>query len=119
MLLRYLDWLGHALTGNLGYSFSTHEPVTSMILESLAPTLTLIMVSASILLPFGFLIGYYIGIHPLSRLSRVVRGFAQVMTSMPEYWIAILFNLLFRCSMAPCRGSDSWRHFLLPIIRLS
>ncbi|MEJ7180540.1 ABC transporter permease, partial [Staphylococcus capitis] len=59
MLLRYLDWLGHALTGNLGYSFSTHEPVTSMILESLAPTLTLIMVSASILLPFGFLIGYY------------------------------------------------------------
>lgn len=120
MLLRYLDWLGHALTGNLGYSFSTHEPVTSMILESLAPTLTLIMVSASILLPFGFLIGYYIGIHPLSRLSRVVRGIAQVMTSMPEYWIAILliYYLGVQWHLVPFVGSDSWRHFLLPIITI-
>ena len=32
-LLRYIDWVGHALTGNLGYSFSTNEPVTTMIMD--------------------------------------------------------------------------------------
>ncbi|MDU4793065.1 MAG: ABC transporter permease, partial [Staphylococcus sp.] len=31
ILLRYLDWLGHALIGDLGYSFSTQEPVMNLI----------------------------------------------------------------------------------------
>ena len=44
-LLRYIDWVGHALTGNLGYSFSTNEPVTTMIMEAVIPTLILIVVS--------------------------------------------------------------------------
>ena len=33
VILRYLDWVAHAFTGDLGYSFSTREPVTSMIIQ--------------------------------------------------------------------------------------
>ena len=90
-LLRYIDWVGHALTGNLGYSFSTNEPVTTMIMEAVIPTLILIVVSSCIMLPFGYMVGYFIGTRPHTRYANGIRGFAQVMTSMPEYWLAILF----------------------------
>lgn len=120
IFLRYIDWLGHALTGHLGYTFSSNEPVTDVILASLSPTLILISVSACILLLFGYSIGYMIGSHAETKYARVIRGFAQVMTSMPEYWIAILliYYAGVRWRLVPFVGSDTWQHFLLPIITI-
>ena len=119
-LLRYIDWVGHALTGNLGYSFSTNEPVTTMIMEAVIPTLILIVVSSCIMLPFGYMVGYFIGTRPHTRYANGIRGFAQVMTSMPEYWLAILFiyYLGVRWQLLPFVGSDSWQHFVLPIFTI-
>ncbi|GGG93824.1 ABC transporter permease [Staphylococcus pragensis] len=120
LFLRYIDWVGHAFTGNLGYSFSTNEPVTSMIIEAILPTLTLMIVSACIMLPVGYVIGYVVGTQSQTRYSSVIRGFAQVMTSMPEYWLAILliYYLGVRWQLLPFVGSDSWQHFILPIIAI-
>lgn len=120
LFLRYIDWVGHALTGNLGYSFSTNEPVTAMIVDAIIPTLILISVSACIMLPVGYIIGYYVGTRPHSRYAHTIKGFAQVMTSMPEYWLAILFiyYLGVRWQCLPFVGSDSWQHFILPILTI-
>ena len=41
--IRYLQWLGHAFTGDLGTSFSNGEPVTDRIAKAVAPTLKLIL----------------------------------------------------------------------------
>ncbi|OFS54220.1 MULTISPECIES: ABC transporter permease [unclassified Staphylococcus] len=119
-LLRYIDWIGHALTGNLGYSFSTNEPVTTMIMEAVIPTLILIVVSSCIMLPLGYMVGYFIETRPHTRYANGIRGFAQVMTSMPEYWLAILFiyYLGVRWQLLPFVGSDSWQHFVLPIFTI-
>ena len=68
-----------------------NEPVTTMIMEAVIPTLILIVVSSCIMLPFGYMVGYFIGTRPHTRYANGIRGFAQVMTSMPEYWLAILF----------------------------
>lgn len=116
VLLRYIDWVGHALTGNLGYGFSTNEAVTAMIMEAIVPTLVLIIVSSCIMLPFGYIVGYFVGTRPHTRYANGIRGFAQVMTSMPEYWLAILFiyYLGVRWQLLPFVGSDSWQHFVLP-----
>ena len=120
VLLRYIDWVGHALTGNLGYSFSTNEAVTAMIMEAIMATLVLIIVSSCIMLPFGYIIGYFVGMRPHTRYANGIHGFAQVMTSMPEYWLAILFiyYLGVRWQLLPFVGSDSWQHFVLPIFTI-
>ncbi|MEJ7210277.1 ABC transporter permease, partial [Staphylococcus capitis] len=86
-----LDWVAHAFTGDLGYSFSTREPVTSMIIQSLTPTLTLMVIATAILLPLGFAIGYVVGVNPGHKWRIMLRSIAQILTSMPEYWLAILF----------------------------
>lgn len=42
---------------------------------------------------------------------------AQILTSMPEYWLAILFVYYFgiRLQWFPFVGSSSWLHFVLPV----
>lgn len=78
VILRYLDWVSHAFTGDLGYSFSTREPVTSMIIQSLTPTLTLMVVATAILLPLGFAIGYVVGVNPGHKWGVMLRSIAQI-----------------------------------------
>ena len=117
VILRYLDWVAHAFTGDLGYSFSTREPVTSMIIQSLTPTLTLMIVATAILLPLGFAIGYVVGVNPGHKWRIMLRSIAQILTSMPEYWLAILFVYYFgiRLQWLPFVGSSTWLHFVLPV----
>ncbi|MEJ7445663.1 ABC transporter permease, partial [Staphylococcus hominis] len=59
--VRYVQWVGNACTGNLGTSFSNGEPVTERIIKATAPTLKLILGSAMILFPLGYIIGYICG----------------------------------------------------------
>lgn len=118
IVLRYMDWLGHALMGDLGHSFNTGEQVTTMIIQAVQPTLTLMIVAACILFALGYSIGYLIGIKPNASLSKVIRGIAQVLTSMPEYWLALLliYWLGVHWHILPFVGSHSWQHFILPVI---
>ncbi|MBA8762467.1 ABC transporter permease subunit [Staphylococcus coagulans] len=117
LLFRYFDWLGHALTGNLGYSFITNESVMGLMIQAIVPTLKLIIISACILLPLGYAIGYFVGVQAHTRIASFIRGFAQVITSMPEYWLAILFVYYFgvKWHLVPFVGSQTWQHFILPI----
>ncbi|MFO3702274.1 ABC transporter permease [Staphylococcus felis] len=117
VLLRYIDWVGHALTGDLGHSFTTNEHVTQLILNAITPTFILITCAALILLPLGYAIGYYAGVRPNAYHSRIIRSISQVMTSMPEYWLAIVFiyYLGVQWHVVPFVGSHSWQNFILPI----
>ena len=88
--IRYLQWLGHAFTGDLGTSFSNGEPVTDRIAKAVAPTLKLIFISAIILFPLGYIIGY-LYIH----ITCVSSGDITTRILVSHY-----FYLLFRCEMA-------------------
>ena len=57
--IQYFKWLGAALTGDFGLSFSTTRPVSDMILERLPATLELMLTAfifaALIAIPLGIL----------------------------------------------------------------
>ena len=116
MPVRYVQWVGNACTGNLGTSFSNGEPVTERIIKATAPTLKLILGSAMILFPLGYIIGYICGNHPNHLWSKVTTRIAQIITSLPEYWLAIIFIYYFgvKWHLFPF-VSNSWAYFVLPI----
>ena len=62
-LLRYLDWLGDCLKGNLGESYSYHMPEIRMIGDKLPITLTMTILSMLLTLlisvPAGVLLSKY------------------------------------------------------------
>lgn len=117
MPIRYVQWLGHAFTGDLGTSFSNGEPVTDRITQAMAPTLKLILGSAIMLFPLGYVIGYLCGNHPRSKWSQFTMRVSQLITSLPEYWLAIIFIYYFgvKWHLFPFVGSNSWEYFVLPI----
>lgn len=117
MPVRYVQWLGHAFTGDLGTSFSNGEPVTDRITQAVAPTLKLILGSAMILFPLGYVIGYLCGNRPRSKWSQLIMRISQLITSLPEYWLAIIFIYYFgvKWHLFPFVGSNSWQYFVLPI----
>lgn len=118
IILRYFQWVGNALTGDFGTSFSNKEPVWDRIVQGSVPTIKLILGSAVILFPIGYVVGYLCGNHSQSKWSKFVLKGAQVVTSLPEYWLAIIFIYYFgvRWHLLPFVGSDDWRYFILPIV---
>ena len=93
--VRYLNWLGEVLQGNLGRSYTYDTPVQELLLNRVELTLPLALLA--ILLSTGIAIP--LGVFAASRHRKVadtgIMGFAQLGVAVPNFWFAILLILLF------------------------
>ena len=93
--VRYLNWLGEVLQGDLGRSYTYDTPVQELLLNrvelSLPLALLAILFSTGIAIPLG--------VFAASRHRKVadtgIMGFAQLGVAVPNFWFAILLILLF------------------------
>jgi peptide/nickel transport system permease protein len=94
IMVQFFDWLGRALTGDLGVSFSTGRPVTAELADRLPATL--LLASASLLV--GLVIALPAGIISAVRQGKpvdyVASTFSQVGVSIPDFWFGIMLILL-------------------------
>ena len=95
LLVQYFTYLGNALTGDLGVSFRSGQPVTDTLLERLPATLSL----AGVSLLIALLIAVPLGLVSATRSGKlsdyVATVFSQIGVSVPDFWMAILLILLF------------------------
>ena len=93
--VRYLNWLGKVLQGNLGRSYTYDTPVQELLLNRVELSLPLALLA--ILLSTGIAIP--LGVFAASRHRKVadtgIMGFAQLGVAVPNFWFAILLILLF------------------------
>ena len=93
--VRYLNWLGEVLQGNLGRSYTYDTPVQELLLNRVELSLPLALLA--ILLSTGIAIP--LGVFAASRHRKVadmgIIGFAQLGVAVPNFWFAILLILLF------------------------
>lgn len=95
VLVQYLDWLGKAATGNLGFSLHSKDPVLSLIGERLPATLQLAGASILVALVIGIPIAIAGAIHANSWLDRLLSGWSALALGVPTFWLGILLILLF------------------------
>lgn len=99
VIVQYFSYLGNALTGDLGVSFRSGQPVTQTLLERLPATLSL---AAGALL-IALLIAIPLGLVSAVRSGKVSDYFAtvfsQIGVSVPDFWMAILLILLFTTTL--------------------
>jgi peptide/nickel transport system permease protein len=99
LLVQYVDWLGRALTGDLGVSFRTGRPVSEAIGQRL-PATALLAVGALVI---GLIIALPAGIVSAVRQGKpidyVANGFAQIGVSVPDFWYGILLMLIFAVNL--------------------
>lgn len=95
---RYAAWLGDALTGDLGRSYNTRQPVLDAITERLPVTLEIVVLSmvlsVAVSIPLGMATAYRSG----GTLDRLVTGGTFGMLAVPNFIMALLLIYLFAVS---------------------
>lgn len=93
--VRYVKWMGAALTGDFGVSHSHNRPVTDVLLAFLPNTLLL----SGCALGLAFLIGIVLGaVQAVRQYSLLDQSMSVVMLffySMPSFWLAVMLILTF------------------------
>jgi peptide/nickel transport system permease protein len=98
ILVQYGSFLWKALHGNLGYSYTNSEPVTTLIGQALPVTASLVVGGAIIWLLLGLSSGVLAATRPRSLIDRTATGLALFFYSMPTFLLgeALLLVLFFR-----------------------
>jgi peptide/nickel transport system permease protein len=131
---QYLDFVGNALHGNLGYDYYHQVPVTTIMAAALPITLSLVIGAALIWLCLGIFNGVVSAVHPRSFTDRGLTAFSLVFYSMPTFLLGLLllYFLYFRLTLAGyttfpaggysglTSGFEPWfQHLVLPWFTLA
>ncbi|MDP9436633.1 MAG: ABC transporter permease [Actinomycetota bacterium] len=93
--VQYVTWAAGAVTGDLGVSFRTGQPVTGTLLERLPATLSLALAALAVALLVAVPLGVASAVRRGSRLDGAATVVSQLGVSVPDFWMAILLILLF------------------------
>ncbi|UOY00300.1 ABC transporter permease [Blastococcus sp. PRF04-17] len=92
---QFFNWAGRAVTGDLGVSFRSGEPVTALIAERLPATLTLAFAAILLALLIAVPLGTISALRPRSVVDRIATVISQIGISVPDFWLAIVLILVF------------------------
>lgn len=91
--VQFFGFLGGALTGDLGVSFRSGQPVTGILLERLPATLSLAFAGIVIAAVIAFPLGIVAALRNGKATDAVVRVVSQAGVSLPDFWMALLLIL--------------------------
>jgi peptide/nickel transport system permease protein len=91
VLEQYFTWVGKLLHGDLGFSYRTSQPVTTLLATRLPVTASLAFGAAIIWLVLGVSAGVLAAIKPRTIADRTVTFFALFFYSMPTFLLGLLF----------------------------
>lgn len=95
LIVQYFNFLGGALTGNLGESYYTHTPVTQELLSRFPATIELALVAIIIASVVGVALGVLSATHKNSVIDGLSTIIALVGVSMPIFWLGVLLIIFF------------------------
>ncbi len=136
--IQYFKWLGHILTGDMGYSTSNSEPVFQAIVERIPATLELMGTSFVLSVVVGVAAGIISAVYRYTLVDYFITTLAFFGQSMPVFWFALMMQLAFAVHGIPLpfgyqiqlpsagiSNSDTFdlgdriSHLILPVIVLS
>lgn len=97
-LARYLDWVGSALSGDLGQSVQNGQPVLTNIVQRLPVTLELTVLALLFSLLTAIPLAVYSGSKAGGRFDRIVTGAASALMSVPVFVAAVVLIYLLAVS---------------------
>jgi|YelNatPaOPRAMG01_1025707.scaffolds.fasta_scaffold79160_2 peptide/nickel transport system permease protein len=132
---QYFIWISNFLRGDLGYSYVNNQPVIEQINARLWLTIELVLLSQVLSLLIGIVLGVIAAVKKNSWVDNFLSLSSLFGYSMPSFWMAILFILIFavKLNWFPVCGSqtlglefDFWGalvdhlwHLTLPLLVLS
>lgn len=127
LLGRYLAWVGDALSGNLGASWFTSEPVANSLANRIPVTMTMVFTAMILIAICAALIGVAAAVKR-GWVDRAVQVGAIIGDSVPGFVIGVILVTVLAIQLglfpatstiSPDSGADAWVYSMsLPVIAL-
>jgi len=119
--VQYFDYVFKLMKGDLGTSYITRAPVMEQIAARFPNTLILVLISMFFCVLMSMPIGIQSAVKPNSLLSNVSSAFAMIGLAMPNFWMGLMFILLFSVKLGwlPSAGSMTLSGIILPAMTQS
>jgi len=92
---RYFTWLGNALQGDFGFSFTNFSPVSGLLADTIPNTLLLtgsaVVFALALAIPLGILSAIKRG----SLFDNIVTVLSTAFYSIPSLWLGLMFIIVF------------------------
>ncbi|MFC4055746.1 ABC transporter permease [Actinomadura syzygii] len=118
LLTQYWDWLGNVLTGNMGNSLVSGQPVSELLSERIFNSATLTVIAMILILPLSLLVGLLAAVFRDRFFDRSYLGTSLVVTATPDFVLGslviavfgtVVFKVLPPVSLIP-PGDAPWQH---------
>ncbi len=134
---QYVLFLGNAMAGDLGRSFSFNVPALQLIVERMPATLELASVAMLISIGLGIPLGLWAGLRPHSIAGKTIMAGSILGFSLPTFWVGLMLIMTFAVMLGwlPSNGRgpttdvlgvpvsvlswQGWSHLLLPALNLA
>ena len=93
--LRYLDWLGGIITGDLGVSLASKREISELVGIRLANTIFLGGFAAAIAVPLSLFLGILAALFRNTLYDRAINTFTLTSISFPEFFVSYILILFF------------------------
>ena len=97
--MQYVIWLGQLLRGNLGYAYSYHQSVASLIAINLPRTLILVLTAIAISHVIAIIVGIYQAAHRDRAIDHVLTALLYFLYAMPTFWLGVLMVSVFSITL--------------------
>lgn len=121
-IFQYLDWLGRALQGNLGFSYMMKKPVIEALMEGLLGTIALSVASLVMMLVVSIPAGIYSAVKRGGAVDNIVRVCTFMGVSMPGFWVGLMLLWIFglKLDLLPIVGGEvTLENLILPSLTLA
>ena len=120
LLTQYVAFLRHAITGDLGKSFRTGQPVTTMIVERVPATAELAFAAMFVAIVIAIPLGVVAAVWRGTAVDFGAMTFALAGVSIPNFWLGPIMAIVFAVKLGwlPVSGRGTAAHLVLPAISL-
>lgn len=129
VVVRYVDWLGDVVRGDLSTSYFSSQPVSERLVDGARVTLSIVVPAIVISSLLGVALGVVAALRPNGPADRVASLFASVGLATPNFWVGMLLALLFAVTLSwlPAtgyvafdQGALQWaRSLVLPVAAMA
>jgi peptide/nickel transport system permease protein len=116
--VQYVDFLAHAVRGDFGLSYSSHEPAMGEVLDRLPATILLTAAAVLFALVVSVPLGLLAAMNHDRWVDVIARLFAFLGQSIPVFLLGIVLIIVFGVDLhwLPSSGSGSWKNLVMPAV---
>ncbi|HET8576130.1 MAG TPA: ABC transporter permease [Methylomirabilota bacterium] len=117
--IQYVQWVGHAVAGDLGRSVQYDVPVASLILSRLQVTLPLTLLAGGFMVAAAIPLGVFAATRHRRWGDYLTMVLSQIGVAVPAFWAGLLLILLFSVKLGwvQAGGFDGWSQGVWPAVR--